>query len=46
MNILAIDDEKSALNILVGAIKEAVSLATVHGFRNPLEALAFMEKIK
>ena len=39
MHILATDDEQSALNILMGAIKDAVPMATVHGFRNPLEAL-------
>ena len=44
MLILAIDDEQSALNVLMGAIKEAVPMATVQGFRNPLEALAFMEE--
>ena len=44
MNILAIDDEQSALNVLMGAIREAVSLAIVHGFRNPIEALKFMEE--
>ena len=46
MHIIATDDEQSALNVLTGAIKEAVPLATVHGFRNPLEALEFMKKIK
>ena len=46
MNIIATDDEQSALNVLMGAIKEAVPSATVHGFRNPLEALAFMRKTK
>ena len=46
MHILATDDEQSALNILIGAIKEAVPLATVHAFRNPIEALEFMEGTK
>ena len=46
MHILAIDDEQSALNVLVGAIKEAVPHATVHGFRNPLEAFGFMKETK
>ena len=46
MHILATDDEQSALNILIGAIKEAVPSATVHGFRNPLEALEFMKETK
>ena len=44
MHSLATDDEQSALNILMGAIQEAVPLATVHGFRNPLEALEFMKE--
>ena len=46
MHILATDDEQSALNVLVGAIEEAVPMATVHGFRNPLEALEFMKETK
>ena len=46
MHILATDDEQSALNILMGAIKEAVPIATVHGFRNPVKALDFMKKTK
>lgn len=46
MHILATDDEQSALNILMGAIQEAVPVATIHGFRNPLEALKFMEETK
>ena len=46
MHILATDDEQSALNVLIGAIGEAVSIATVHGFRNPLEALEFMKETK
>ena len=46
MHILATDDEQSALNVLMGVIKEAVPSANVHGFRNPLEALEFMKDIK
>ena len=46
MHILAIDDEQSALNVLTRAIEEAVSLGTVHGFRNPLVALEFMKETK
>ena len=46
MHILAIDDEQRALNVLIEAIKEAVPLATVHGFRNPLEAIEFMEETR
>ena len=44
MHILATDDEQSALNILIGAIQEAVPLAMVHGFRNPFEALEFVKE--
>ena len=44
MHILATDDEQSALNILVGAIKEVVPQAEVHGFRNPLEAIELMKE--
>ena len=46
MHILAIDDEQSALNLLTAAIKEAVPLASVHSFRNPKEALEFMQITK
>ena len=46
MHILATDDEQSALNVLMGAIKEVVPLASVHGFRNPYEALEFMKETK
>ena len=44
MEILTADDEKSALNVLTGAVREAVPSAVVHGFRNPFEALAFMKE--
>ena len=46
MHIIATDDEQSALNVLMGAVREAVPLATVHGFRNPMEALEFMKETK
>ena len=46
VHIIATDDEQSALNVLMGAVREAVPLATVHGFRNPLEALEFMKETK
>ena len=46
MHIIATDDEQSALNVLMGAVREAVPFATVHGFRNPLEALEFMKETK
>lgn len=43
MHILAVDDEQSALNVLVGAIKDAVSDAEIHSFRKPLEALEYVK---
>ena len=46
MHIIATDDEQSALNVLMRALKEAVPLASVHGFRSPIEALAFMKENK
>ena len=46
MNIMAVDDEQSALNILIQSIQDAVSITTIHGFTNPLEALNFMKKNK
>lgn len=46
MHIIATDDEQGALNVLVGAIKDAVPHAEVHGFRNPMEALEFMKETK
>ena len=46
MHILATDDEQSALNVLLGAIGEAVPSAMLHGFRNPREALEFMKETK
>lgn len=44
MHILAIDDEQSALNVLIGAIKDAVPMAAVHDFRNPMEAIEFVKE--
>ena len=46
MHIIATDDEQSALNVLMRAIKEIVPLAMVHGFCNSLEALEFMKETK
>ena len=46
MHILATDDEQSALNVLMGAVREAVPNVMVHGFRNPVEALEFMKETK
>ncbi|MBQ8189723.1 MAG: response regulator [Lachnospiraceae bacterium] len=44
MNIITIDDEQSALNILTAAVKDVVPHAEIHAFRNPLDALEFMKK--
>lgn len=41
MNIIAVDDEKLALDVLEGTIKEAVPQAQVYSFRQPLDALNF-----
>ncbi|MBR5128501.1 MAG: response regulator [Firmicutes bacterium] len=46
MHIIATDDELAALNVLTGAIKEAVPTAEIHSFRNPLDALEFMKETK
>ena len=35
MNIIAVDDEKLALDTLVDSIEKSVAEARVHGFRNP-----------
>lgn len=41
MKILAIDDEKLALEGLVDAIRKAEPSADISGFRRPSEALEF-----
>lgn len=43
MNIIAIDDEMPALNLLLGAIKEAKPTANVTGFSDPDELLEYVE---
>ncbi len=42
MNIIAVDDEKLALDALVNSIKKAVTDTEVHGFRNPEDALKYV----
>lgn len=42
MNIIAVDDEKLALDTIVDSIKKAVPGTEVHGFRKPEEALAYV----
>lgn len=44
MVIIAVDDEKLALEVLVNAILEAVPDAHIHSFRQPLEAIKFAEE--
>ena len=46
MNIIAIDDERSALNVLIKSIKDAVPIAKIHGFCNSFDALKLMKEIK
>ena len=46
MHILATDDEQSALNVLIGAIKDVVPSATIHGFRSPVDAIEFVKETK
>ena len=41
MNIIAADDERIALRLLISSIREAVPQAQVHGFGSGEEALAF-----
>lgn len=41
MRILATDDEKAALNLLTGAIREAAPTAQVQGFQSPVQALEY-----
>lgn len=43
MRIIAVDDERLALEALVDSIEQAVPDAVVRGFRDPAEALEFLE---
>ena len=43
MIIIAVDDEKLALDVLVDTINEVVPSAKIFGFRQPLEAISFAE---
>ena len=42
MRIIAVDDERLALEALVSSIVKAVPDAAVHGFRDPAEAMDFL----
>ena len=44
MNIIAVDDEKLALDTLVDSIEKSVAEARVHGFRDPEEARDFVRE--
>ena len=44
MKILALDDEKYALEVLVDAIKHVCVDADISAFRSPADALSFLEK--
>lgn len=44
MNIIAVDDEKLALDALVDSIEKTEPDAIVTGFRRPAEALAFIQE--
>lgn len=44
MNIIAVDDEKLALNTLINSIKRSVAEARVHGFQNPEDARDFVRE--
>lgn len=43
MKIIAVDDEKIALQGLLSAIQKAAPDAQIHGFRYTAEAIAHME---
>ena len=44
MNIIAVDDEKLALDTLVDSIEKSVAEALVHGFWNPEEVRNFVRE--
>ena len=44
MRIIAVDDERLALEALVSSIVKAVPDAAVHGFRDPAEAMDFLRR--
>ena len=44
MNIIAVDDEKLALDTLFDSIEKSVAEARVHGFRKPDDALQFIRE--
>lgn len=46
MNIIAVDDERPALNVLTRAIMEAAPECDLKGFTSPADALAFAEGTK
>ena len=46
MNIIAVDDEKLALELLVDSIEKVVPEAKVNGFRKTAEALSYVHRRK
>ncbi|MGM9644964.1 MAG: response regulator [Eubacteriales bacterium] len=44
MNIIAVDDEKLALETLVDSVSKATHEADIHGFRKPEEALEYVRQ--
>ena len=46
MNIIAVDDEKLALDVLLSTINEVIPDAKIFGFRQPLDAISFAETEK
>ena len=45
MKIVAVDDEKIALQGLISSIQKAAPDAEVYGFRYASEAIAYMEEV-
>ena len=43
MRIIAVDDEKLALDALLGSIRKAAPEAEIYGFNDAAEALDFLE---
>ena len=44
MQIIAVDDEKLALEMLIDSIEKALPGVTVHGFRQPSEAIEYVKE--
>ncbi len=44
MNIIAVDDEKPALEMLIDSIEQTVLQTTVHGFSKPSDAITYVKE--